>query len=74
MTPAQLQELEDRVMAHRYLYYVLVEPTLPDPVYDVLEREARSLLPDTSPVQKVGSNLRESYSERQIALAESLRP
>lgn len=60
MTP---EEYEIEVMAHRYRYYVLSEPALPDLVYDVLERAARAVLPADSVVQKVGSCLPSSYSE-----------
>lgn len=60
MTPI---EYETEVMAHRYLYYVLSEPVLPDLVYDVLEREAREVLPPESAVHKVGSCLPSSYTD-----------
>ena len=53
-------ELE--VMAHRYLYYVLCSPVLPDCEYDKLEREARKTLPEESLVNKVGSCLASGYS------------
>jgi NAD-dependent DNA ligase len=61
MIDAKKHELE--VLAHRYLYYVLGEPVLPDLVYDMLEREARGICPRESPVHGVGSSLPESYSE-----------
>jgi NAD-dependent DNA ligase len=70
MTP---HEYEVEVMAHRYLYYVLTEPALPDLVYDVLEREARAVLPDTSPVQRVGSCLPSSYTDEHKQRALTLR-
>lgn len=57
------EELETEVMIHRYLYYVIVEPVLPDSEYDRLERIARSVLPESSDVHKVGSSLPASYSE-----------
>jgi NAD-dependent DNA ligase len=65
--------IETVVMAHRYLYYVLDEPVLPDAHYDVLERQARSVEPPDSRVHKVGSSLRESYTDAEIAYANSLR-
>jgi NAD-dependent DNA ligase len=65
--------IETTIMAHRYLYYVLSEPVLPDFDYDMLEREARLHLPETSPVHAVGSSLPSSYTTEQIALAELLR-
>lgn len=64
--------IEDLVMAHRYMYYVLAETVLPDHQYDILERQGRLLLPDTSPVQRVGSDLSSSYTEYQINLARKL--
>lgn len=70
METADVLELE--VMAHRYLYYVLAEPRLPDLVYDKLEREARAVCPKDSPVHKVGSSLHCSYSPAQIARARVL--
>ena len=63
------EQMEIEVMAHRYLYYVLSEPVLPDAAYDLLEREARALLPSDSAVQKVGSSLPSSYSELHVARA-----
>lgn len=64
--------IENTVMAHRYLYYVLADPVLSDFAYDDLEREARAVLPEDSPVQGVGSSLPSSYTPAQIALAESM--
>jgi NAD-dependent DNA ligase len=61
--------MEDLIMAHRYLYYVLGEPVISDYAYDVIERQARFLLPPTSPVHGVGSSLRSSYSADQLDLA-----
>jgi NAD-dependent DNA ligase len=63
------KEYEDEVMAHRYLYYVLSEPVLPDAAYDVIERLARKVCPLESPVHGVGSSLPSSYSAAQIELA-----
>jgi NAD-dependent DNA ligase len=62
---------EDLVMAHRYLYYVLAEPVISDWSYDEIERKAREILPESSPVQGVGSGLPGSYSNEQVKLAES---
>ena len=70
MTEAQLKECE--VMAHRFLYYVMDEPALPDMVYDALERSARAVCPPDSPVQGVGSSLRSSYTEEHIQRAHEL--
>lgn len=60
-------------MAHRYLYYVLAQPVLPDAAYDALEREARAALPPGSPVHGVGSSLPSSYTADQVALARRLK-
>lgn len=64
---------EDEVMAHRYLYYVMSDPVLPDNVYDRLERQAREVCPPESPVHGVGSSLPSSYTESQINLALKMR-
>mgnify|MGYP003341004746 CR=1 FL=1 len=67
-----MTDYEDEVMAHRYLYYVLASPVLPDAVYDVIERRAREVCPPESVVHKVGSSLPSSYTTQQIALAKRL--
>jgi NAD-dependent DNA ligase len=64
---------ETEVLAHRYLYYVLGEPVLPDLVYDVLEREARGICPRESPVHRVGSSLPSDYPEHVIKRAKQLQ-
>ena len=69
---ATADELETEVMAHRYLYYVLAEPRLPDLMYDALEREARAACPADSPVHGVGSSLPSSYTEAHVARAKKL--
>lgn len=61
--------IEDLVMANRYLYYVEAYPVLEDHIYDVIERQARVILPAESPVHGVGSSLPSSYSNDQIKLA-----
>lgn len=63
------KEMETLIMALRYRYYVLSDPAIPDAVYDSLERKARSILPDDSPVQGLGSDLESSYTEEQKELA-----
>ena len=62
-------DLETRVMAHRYLYYVLAEPVLSDFDYDILERKAREVSSEDSPVHGVGSSLPQSYSMEQVSCA-----
>ena len=64
--------MEDEIMAHRYIYYVLNDNVITDTHYDDLEREARKFLPSTSPVQGVGSSLHSSYSSAQKTLANYL--
>ena len=68
-----VQKYETDVLAHRYLYYVLAEPVLPDLVYDVLEREARAVCPIDSPVHGVGSSLPTSYPSSAILRAKQLQ-
>lgn len=63
MTP---DRYEHEVLVHRYLYYVEAQPIISDFEYDQLEREARAVLPETSPVHKVGSCLPSSYPEAVI--------
>ena len=58
MTP---QQYEHEILVHRYLYYVECAPIIGDTQYDMLEREARAVLPETSPVQGIGSDLASSY-------------
>lgn len=64
--------LENLVLAHRYLYYVLGDPIISDFEYDILERSARENLPEESPVHSVGSSLKTSYSQTVIKLAGEL--
>lgn len=55
--------LEDEILLHRYCYYVLAQPLIPDCVYDKLERDARAVLPETSVVHKLGSSLPSDYPD-----------
>jgi NAD-dependent DNA ligase len=70
--PHPYQQLEDTIMAHRFLYYIECNPIISDASFDALERNARSLLKDKldSPVHSQGSELLDSYSDRikQLAL------
>lgn len=52
---------EKEVLIHRFLYYVMADPVISDFEYDNLEREARAVCPETSPVHGVGSCLPSSY-------------
>ena len=64
--------IENQVMAHRYLYYVLSESVLSDYIYDLLEREAREVCPPESPVHGLGSSLPSDYSEEVKSIARGL--
>lgn len=55
--------LEDQILLHRYCYYVLASPLIPDVEYDKLEVEARKIYPEDSVVHKIGSCLPSSYPE-----------
>ena len=72
MTKEQ-QEMEDTIMVHRYLYYIECMPMISDFEYDELDREATKILPESSPVHQVGSDLRSSYSDKIVKLAEELK-
>ena len=63
---------EKLVLAHRYLYYVLAQPVLPDAEYDKIERRAREILPEDNIVHRVGSSLPSSYSEEVKQYADKL--
>ncbi len=67
MTPAQL---ETEVMVHRYLYYVLAQPAMSDYDYDILERQAREVCGEESPVHDVGSDCESDYPKEIVYLAE----
>jgi NAD-dependent DNA ligase len=64
-------DYEFEVLVNRYLYYVQSEPLISDFEYDALEREARSVLPETSVVHGVGSSLSSSYPDK--VLYEAMR-
>lgn len=68
MTP---EYYEREVLVHRYLYYVLAQPTISDFEYDIIERQAREVCPPESPVHGVGSSLPSSYSDDIKIAAES---
>ncbi len=65
--------LEDLVMAHRYLYYVKSSPTISDYEFDQLEKQARDTLPESSPVHEFGSDWEGSYTPFQKSVAEHLQ-
>lgn len=66
------KSIENKLMAHRYLYYVLAAPKISDTAYDLLELRAKSFLPPDSPIQKVGSSLAKDYPTEIIKLAHKI--
>lgn len=66
MTP---QQLEFEVLKHRYLYYVESSPIVSDFEYDSIERQARTVCDETSPVHGIGSSLPSSYTDEVIEAA-----
>lgn len=72
-TAQQLAELELRMMAYRYAYYVECDPLVPDALYDQLDHRVLPWLPASSPLHQVGSDLASSYTPEQIAYAARLR-
>lgn len=56
-------KLEHDVLVHRYLYYVMSDPVVSDYIYDQIERDARLVCPESSPVHGVGSSLESDYSQ-----------
>ena len=64
--------LYEVAMAHRFLYYVLGLPVIPDYEYDKLEAEAVRSAPASHPIHRPGSDRVSSYTLDQIRLAEKL--
>lgn len=62
----------DLCMGHRYLYYVMNKPVIPDDRYDQLEREALETAPEDHPIHKPGSDMAFSYSQHHIQIAEKI--
>ena len=56
-----LRELELRLMACRFLYYVVGESPLPDQWYDAMERQILPYLPEDHSLKKPGSSNPEDY-------------
>lgn len=56
-----LTPIELKLLAHRYLYYVLCSPILSDYEYDCLEAKAEAETPAGSLIFTVGSDLASSY-------------
>lgn len=63
------KDIENKILAHRYIYYVLNDSIISDAYYDKLERDARAILPEDSKVHGIGSSLASDYSEEVVALA-----
>ncbi len=68
-----MSPIEKLVLAHRYLYYVLNEPTISDQQFDRMEKEAVKKSNPESPVNRPGSDLARSYSAEIIEIALELK-
>ncbi len=68
-TDKDLREMERKVMAHRYLYYIECDPVITDFQYDQLQREFDKVGNPNSPAVQVGSDLSSDYSADEIELA-----
>lgn len=68
-----IEEIEEVIMIHRYLYYVEMTPILSDRSYDLFEYYAVGVCPDDSIVHDFGSSNAEDYDERIITKALQLR-
>ena len=63
MDPKVLREAELRLLAHRFLYYVVASPVIPDQCYDAIEKQVLPHLPSDHPLHRPGSSNPEDYSE-----------
>lgn len=67
---------ERNLMAHRYLYYVVNHPVIPDSVYDRMDDSFLEQVPlegtMRSVVHQPGSSLPESYTQDEIDVARRL--
>lgn len=74
-------QLRTMLQVHRYLYYVLSQPLVPDAQYDRWERELRDLVAghadlapdDRCPLRVPGSSRPADYPLEIVELAERLR-
>lgn len=64
---------EKLALAHRYLYYIEFSPVITDFEYDMLEKKALEECDENSTLNKPGSDLKSSYSDEIIELAEKLK-
>lgn len=65
-------DISTRIMAHRYLYYVLARPVISDREYDELEKEAVAALPPDHPVHLPGSDRGSDYTTEAKQAAQDL--
>lgn len=65
-------DIELEVMAHRYLYFVLLRPVISNKEYDALQKEAMKQLPASSPVHLYGSDKESDYQSAWVARARIL--
>lgn len=65
-------QLADKCLMHRYLYYVLCEPIISDMQYDIMEKKAKETCDAEHLINKPGSSLKSSYSEDIIKQAKEL--
>lgn len=72
-TVQQLAELEGRLMAYRYAYYVEASPLVTDSDYDRLDEKVLPWLPKRSPLHLPGSDWSGAYASEHVAYAAHLR-
>jgi len=71
----KIDELSKELLKHQYLYYIKAEPEISDLEYDrlfdqleELEKEHPELVWDNSPTKRVGSDLDNTFPEREHAI------
>ncbi len=67
-----MKSIELLCLAHRYLYYVKMNPVISDQKYDLIEKEALKSVSRDSLLHKPGSDLEQDYPKEAIELAEKL--
>lgn len=65
-------QIEIKLMAYRYLYYVKNTPIISDMEYDELEKKALKTLDKNSLLRSPGSDMESSYNSEIKALAQRL--
>ncbi len=58
-----ISDMDNLIMAHRYLYYVKATPVISDFEYDKLERKAKTIIPSHHFINLVGSDRDCDYPE-----------